>query len=84
MFIGSFGKFQADTVTVIIALKAAGVSQLLSGLTNNFRGEIMDGILLITVNGNCASTRAVFSERHHTQIAVIGGKPGEVMQFKGK
>ena len=44
MFIGSFGKFRTDTVVVIIALKAAGVSQLLLDLTNNW-GEIMDNNL---------------------------------------
>ncbi|KAF8651172.1 hypothetical protein AX16_004827 [Volvariella volvacea WC 439] len=41
----------------------------------------------IVSNGNCASTCAMFStlmnERHNTKIAIFGGKPGEVMQFKG-
>lgn len=41
----------------------------------------------IVSNGDCASTCAQFStlmyERHNTTIAVFGGKPGEVMQFKG-
>jgi len=41
----------------------------------------------IVNNGNCASTCAMFStlmnERHNTAIAVFGGKPGEMMQYKG-
>ncbi|TFK31946.1 hypothetical protein BDQ12DRAFT_693246 [Crucibulum laeve] len=41
----------------------------------------------IVSNGNCASTCSMFStlmnERHHTKIAVFGGKPGEQMEFKG-
>ncbi|TDL18401.1 hypothetical protein BD410DRAFT_500291 [Rickenella mellea] len=41
----------------------------------------------IVSNGNCASTCAMFStvmnERHNTKIAVFGGKPGDVLQFKG-
>ena len=44
MFIGSFGgdfnQFQTDPVVAIIALRAAGVSQLLLNLTNN-GGEII-------------------------------------------
>ncbi|EPQ51893.1 hypothetical protein GLOTRDRAFT_47956 [Gloeophyllum trabeum ATCC 11539] len=39
------------------------------------------------VNGNCASTCSMFStsmfERHGTKIAVFGGKPGEIMEYKG-
>lgn len=38
-------------------------------------------------NANCASTCAMFStlmfERHQTKIAIFGGKPGEVLQYKG-
>ncbi|KAF9474386.1 hypothetical protein BDN70DRAFT_884883 [Pholiota conissans] len=41
----------------------------------------------IVSNGDCASTCAMFStlmfERHRTKIAVFGGKPGEVMEYKG-
>ncbi|PCH36916.1 hypothetical protein WOLCODRAFT_109384 [Wolfiporia cocos MD-104 SS10] len=43
--------------------------------------------VVIVSNGDCASTCAQFStlmyERHNTTTAVFGGKPGEVMQFKG-
>jgi len=41
----------------------------------------------IVSNGNCASTCAMFStlmfERHQTQTAIFGGKPGEDVQYKG-
>nr|GAT43444.1 predicted protein [Mycena chlorophos] len=41
----------------------------------------------IVSNGNCASTCAMFStlmfERHHTKVAVFGGKPGENVEYKG-
>ncbi|KAF8958955.1 hypothetical protein BDZ97DRAFT_1429044 [Flammula alnicola] len=41
----------------------------------------------IVSNGDCASTCAMFStlmfERHHTKIAVFGGKPGENVEYKG-
>ncbi|KAH8102238.1 hypothetical protein BXZ70DRAFT_62790 [Cristinia sonorae] len=41
----------------------------------------------IVSNGNCASTCAMFStlmfERHQTKIAIFGGKPGEILQYKG-
>ncbi|KAF5325046.1 hypothetical protein D9619_009605 [Psilocybe cf. subviscida] len=41
----------------------------------------------IVSNANCASTCAMFStlmkERHNTKMAVFGGKPGEVMEYKG-
>lgn len=26
----------------------------------------------------------LMNERHNTKIAIFGGKPGEVMEFKGK
>ncbi|KAF8884228.1 hypothetical protein CPB84DRAFT_1686015 [Gymnopilus junonius] len=43
--------------------------------------------IAIVSNGNCASTCAMFStlmfERHHTKIAIFGGKPGEQVQYKG-
>lgn len=43
--------------------------------------------MILVSNGNCASTCAMFStlmnERHNTKIAVFGGKPGEIMEFKG-
>jgi len=45
------------------------------------------GNIIPVSNGNCASTCAMFStlmnERHNTTIAVFGGKPGEIMEFKG-
>jgi hypothetical protein len=38
-------------------------------------------------NANCASTCALFSssmfERHATQFAIFGGRPGEAVQVKG-
>ncbi|THH27364.1 hypothetical protein EUX98_g6832 [Antrodiella citrinella] len=41
----------------------------------------------IVGNANCASTCAMFStlmfERHQTKNVIFGGKPGEVMQYKG-
>jgi len=41
----------------------------------------------IVGNANCASTCAMFStlmfERHQTKTAIFGGKPGEVLQYKG-
>ncbi|KAI0772808.1 hypothetical protein BD413DRAFT_34506 [Trametes elegans] len=43
--------------------------------------------IAIVGNGNCASTCAMFStlmnERHNASIAVFGGKPGLLTQFKG-
>lgn len=43
--------------------------------------------MILVSNGNCASTCAMFStlmnERHNIKIAVFGGKPGEIMEFKG-
>ncbi|CCM00765.1 uncharacterized protein FIBRA_02806 [Fibroporia radiculosa] len=44
--------------------------------------------VVIVGNADCASTCAQFStlmyERHNTRVAVFGGKPGEVMQYKGE
>ncbi|KIJ47498.1 hypothetical protein M422DRAFT_248919, partial [Sphaerobolus stellatus SS14] len=43
--------------------------------------------VVIVGNGNCASTCSMFTtlmhERHNTKNVVFGGKPGEILQYKG-
>lgn len=51
LFVGSFqdadfGGFQADVVTTIISLKAAGATRLLIDLTNNPGGFVCQGLFL--------------------------------------
>lgn len=57
------------------------------GIADGYNVSLSHSQVAIVSNGDCASTCAQFStlmyERHNTTIAVFGGKPGEVMQFKG-